>query len=266
MHRWVGALLFAAALQAGAEEQEGEVAERGPTEAAPELGASVQASVSGRGDRDLTLRARFRKSGIAVSAGAETVAGPAAPERRAAVLGLEAEAISGLTVQIEARVMPEQQRVSSAGGELWLRHGWLSAGALARTTSFGSQQLVALGAGLEIAGEVLGLESAVRATAWRLDLTAPRSRDPWNEFGQRTLDWADRWEAGLTLRRPLGPLALTASAGVAQSARWNLGGSAGAGAELQLGSVTLEAAFAAAQTGAGFVPQVSGGISVGAPP
>src|SRR5438105_2999033 len=201
-----------------------EVAQRGPPGAAPARGAWVQAAVSGRGDRDLTRRARFRKSGIAVSAGAETVAGPAAPERRAAVLGLEAEAISGLTVQIEARVMPEQQRVSSAGGELWLRHGGLSAGALARTTSFGSQQLVALGAGLEIAGEVLGLESAVRATAWRLHLTAPRSRDPWNEFGQRTLDWADRWEARLTLRRPLGPLALTASAGVAQSARWNLGG------------------------------------------
>ena len=38
------------------------------------------------------------------------------------------------------------------------------------------------------------------------------------------------------------------------------------GAELRLGSVTLEAAFAAARTGAGFAPEVSGGISVGAPP
>ena len=202
MRRWMGALLCAAALEGRAEEQaEPDKSEREQAEPAPELGVSLQATVSGRGDRDLTLWARFRKSGIAVSAGAETLAGRAAPERRGAVLAVEAEPISGLDVQIEARVMPEQQRVSSAGGELWLRHGWLAAGALARTTSFASQQLVALGAGLAISGEVLGIESALRATAWRLDLTAPRSRDPWSDFGQRTLDWADRWETALSLRR-----------------------------------------------------------------
>src|SRR6267378_6161535 len=148
---------------------------------------------------------------------AALAAGAGAPERRGLVLGGELELSDDAAVHLEARMVPAQEQMSRAAGEAWVRIGRVAAGVLARRTSLGTQRLDALGAGMELSADILDVESAVRVVAWRLDLAASRSRDPWTVFGQRTLDWAERWQADLSARRAFGRVAVTAAAAVSQS-------------------------------------------------
>lgn len=271
-------LLCAAALAAGAaageEVEEGErgalESERSPAREedarGTALGASAQLSASARGGRELLLLAHLLRGGARITAGADSTSGPNAPERRGLVLGAALELGGDAAVQLEARVVPAQEQMSRAAGEAWVRIGPLAAGVLARRTSLGTQRLDALGAGLEVSADVLGVDSALRIVAWRIDLAASRSRDPWTPFGERTLDWADRWQADLSARRAFGELAITAAAAVSQSPLQQVLLSAGAGIEWRIGPALLSAALAAARAPDGIAPEITAAVAVGAVP
>ena len=271
-------LLCAAALAVGAaageELEEGDggtiEAERSPAREedarGTALGASVQLSASPRGGRELLLLAHLLRGGARISAGVQSISGANAPERRGVVLGAELELGDDAAVQLEARVFPAQEQMSRAAGEAWVRIGRLAAGVLARRTSLGTQRLDALGAGVEVSADVLGVESALRVVAWRLDLAASRTRDPWTPFGQRTLDWSDRWQADLSARRAFGHVAVTAATAVSQSPLQHVLLSAGAGIEWRIGPALLSAALAAARGPDGVAPEITAGVAVGAVP
>ena len=271
-------LLCAAALAAGAAAgEEVEEADRGTVgperspareddEGGTALGASAQLSASARGGRELLLVAHLLRKGARITAGAESTSGPSAPERRGLVLGAELELGDDAAVQVEARVVPAQEQMSRAAGEAWVRIGRLAGGVLARRTSLGTQRLDALGGGIEVSADVLGVESALRVVAWRIDLAASRSRDPWTPFGQRTLDWADRWQADLSARRAFGRVAVTAAAAVSQSPLQHVLLGAGAGIEWRIGPALLSAALAAARARDGVTLEITAGVAVGAVP
>ena len=268
-------LLCAAALAARA--AAGEEGERASAEPEPPstheeetrpaaLGASVQLSASARGGRELLLMVHLLRSGARITAGAESTSGPSAPERRGLVLGGELELGDDAAIQVEARMVPAQEQMSRAAGEAWLRIGRIAAGVLGRRTSLGTQRLDALGAGLELSADVLGVASALRVLAWRVDLGMSRSRDPWTVFGQRTLDWAERWQADFSARRSFGRVAITAAAAASQSPLQHVLLSAGAGIELRIGPTLLSAALAAARAPEGLAPEITAGAAVGALP
>jgi hypothetical protein len=273
-----GRLLCAAALAAGAaageELEDGDPgtieAERSPARdedtRGTALGAAAQLSASARGGRELSLVAHLLRGGARISAGAESISGPNTPERRGVVLGAELEVGEDAAVQLDARVVPAQEQMSRAAGEAWVRIGRMAAGVLARRTSLGTQRLDALGAGIDVSADVLGVDSALRVVAWRIDLTAPRSRDPWTPFGRRTLDWADRWQADLSARRAFGPVAVTAVAAASQSPLQHVLVSAGAGIEWRIGPALLSAALAAARGPDGVAPEITAAVAVGAVP
>src|SRR3989442_1471532 len=117
---------------AEAAEPEGEPPAKDDSSRATEVGASAQVSASGRGSRELLLTARFRRSGVSLDVGAESLTGPRAPERRGLVFGAGAELGDDVAVQIDAHVLPEQEQMSRAAGEAWVRIGWLGARLLLR--------------------------------------------------------------------------------------------------------------------------------------
>jgi hypothetical protein len=264
-------LLCAATLAAGAAagQEDGDgigaeaVSERVEEPRATALGASVQLSASARGGHELQLIAHVRRSGVRITAGAESFSGPSAPQRHGLLLGGEVELGDDAAIQIEVHAIPAQEQMSRAAGEAWLRIGWAGAGVLARRTSLGAQRLDALGAGVSLSAEILGVESELRVVAWRVDLASSRSRDPWNAFGQRTLDWPERWQAELSARRPVGRIAVTAVAGMSQSPLPQLFARAGAGLELRIGPALLSAAVACARTSDGVAQEIAAGVAVG---
>ena len=270
-------LLCVAALAAGAAsgQEEGDRGAAGPEgSSTPDedarstaIGASAQLSASARGGRELLLAAYLVRSGVWITAGGESTSGAGAPERRGVVLGGELELGDDAAMQLEARVVPAQEQMSRTAGEAWLRIGWLAAGVLARRTSLGAQRLDALGAGIDLSAEILGVESALRVVAWHLDLTASRSPDPWTAFGRRTLDWAEQWQADLSARRAFGRVAITAVTAMSQSPPLShLFLSAGAGIELRIGPTLLGAALGAARGPDGVAAEMSARVAVGALP
>jgi len=133
--------------------------------------------------------------------------------------------------------------------------------------SAGSRRVDALGAGIDLSAEILGVESALRVVAWHLDLRASRSSDPWTAFGRRTLDWAEQWQADLSARRAFGRVAITAVTAMSQSPPLShLFLSAGAGIELRIGPTLLGAALGAARGPDGVAAEMSARVAVGALP
>lgn len=228
-------------------------------------GASAQLATSLRGGREMLVLGHFRQGGVRLAAGAESLSGPLAPERRGLVLRTEVDVGDDAEAQVEARLLPEQEQVSRASAEGWMRIGWLGAGVLARRTSLGPQRLDAIGAGLLVAWEVLGIESEARLSAWRIDLAASPGRDPWTSFGRRTLDWAERWQAEISGRRPFGRVAFTAAASMAQSALPQLSCRGTAGIEVRIGPAVFSAAVTAARAPDGFTPELAAGAELWAP-
>jgi hypothetical protein len=230
-----------------------------------QAGASAQITTSARGGREMLVLAHLHPGGVRLAAGAESLSGPLAPERRGIVARAEIDVGDDGEAQVEAHLLPEQDEVWRASAEAWVRIGWLGAGVLARRTTLGPQRLDAIGAGVVFSWEMLGIESEARLAGWRIDLAASRGRDPWTAFGQRTLDWAERWQAEVSGRRPLGRVAITAAASVSQSASPQLSGRGSAGIEVKIGPAVLSAALAVARAPDGFAPEITAGAELWAP-
>src|SRR5258706_8638137 len=129
-------LLCAATLAAGAAagQDDGDgigaeaVSERVEESRATALGASVQLSASARGGHELQLIAHVRRSGVRITAGAESFSGPSAPQRHGLLLGGEGGLGDDAAIPIEGHANPAPGQMSRAAREAWLRIRWGRAG------------------------------------------------------------------------------------------------------------------------------------------
>ncbi len=107
----------------------------------------------------------------------------------------------------------------------------------------------ALGARLEVEGQLAeALHAGASAAACALQLDAPPSADPWTRYGMATLDWCQRWEAGVWAASDLGPVTLTPSLSISQPPQDGAYEARGSLAvEVQLGPAKLKVDAAAAR-------------------
>src|ERR1700736_3110718 len=152
--------------------------------------ASIDAGVGLRGERRASIGARAGDEDLRVSLGAMKFAGPQAPEREELSLAAETPHVRG-----EFKMVPMSAGLLRAAAELGVHSGTWGFVLVGGAASLGRLQLRAAGARAEVEG---GLGEGVRAggsfAAWALKLDAPRSKDPWGDWGNATLDWGERWE------------------------------------------------------------------------
>ncbi len=205
--------------------------------------ASVRASASTRGEGRAEVSARASADGVALAIGATESAGVKAPQRQELFLGIEAGPVRG-----EARVVPQLAGLLRIAAELGVHSETWGLVLGGRASSLGATQMRALGARLEVEGQLREeLHAGASATAWALQLDAPPSADPWTRYGMATLDWCQRWEAGVWAATDLGLVALTPSLSISQPPQDGAYEARGSLAvEVQLGPAKLRVDAAAA--------------------
>ena len=177
---------------------------------------SLSASAGTRGERRAEAIARAGDADLSLTLGAAQLAGPLAPDRQEVLLGAQAGVLRG-----DLRVVPQSGGLFRAGGELGVHFETVGLILGARTASLGSTLLRGAGARLELEGQLDdGLRAGFSASAWALQLDAQTPRGAWLNWGNTTLDWAQRWETGVWLAREFGELfSLTPALSVAQPAQ-----------------------------------------------
>ena len=237
-------------------------------------------SVAGRtGERRIELTVRARIGNISLFVGGESFASDLAPERRGAILGA-AFAHGTLSFEGELRAAPQSEGMSRVLARLGVQGEVAALSLHGRDETLRGARLRAAGLALELDQPVnADLRVLLSASAWlnalqtasaskvlnpaplsssRNAATATRSHrvpspapvaavDPWGSFGAATLDWAQRWEMSLSVKRRLGPISLSPCIGVAQPAQDGAySARASLGLETQLGPARLSVGAAVA--------------------
>jgi len=228
-------------VQAEAADGAGEQVDGGPRAAE----FSLNTAAGTRGERRAEAVARASGSGLSLALGAADFGGIAAPERQEILFGAQAGVVRG-----ELRLVPSSAGLLRAGGELGVHFETLGLVLGARTASLGHMQLQGAGARVELeSGLAGGVHGGLSASAWALQLDAPRVRQPWLAWGNSTLDWAQRWETGAWASVDFGEiLSLTPSLAVAQPAQERtFEARASLAVEVALGAVKLRVESAVAR-------------------
>jgi hypothetical protein len=200
--------------------------------------ASLDAGIGLHGERRAAISARAGDEDLRISLGATQFAGPQAPERQELSFSAETPRFRG-----ELKVVPQSAGLLRAAAEVGVHSESWGLVLAARAASLGRTSLRGIGARAELEGNLAeGTRAGGSATAWALHLDAPPSADPWTAYGAATLDWGDRWEAGVWLSKELGDLSLTPALALAQSTAFEA--RASLTAELQWGPVKLRAGAA----------------------
>jgi hypothetical protein len=174
--------------------------------------ASVRAAASSRGEGRAEVSARASADGVALTIGASESASIKAPQRQEILFGIEAGPLRG-----EARVVPQLAGLLRIAAELGVHSGTWGLVLGGRASSLDATEMRAVGVRLEVEGQLAEeLHAGASAAVWALQLDAPPSADPWTRYGMATLDWCQRWEAGVWAARDLGPVSLTPSLSVSQ--------------------------------------------------
>ena len=224
-----------------ADDREPEEPERGPSAAE----FSFTAIAGSRGERRAEAIARATGRDLTLILGAADFGGLTTPERQEVIFGAQRGVIRG-----DARLVPESGGLFRAGAELGVHFETVGLILGARTAALGNTQLRGAGARLELESELTqGLRGGFSGSAWALQLDSPSSRNAWFRWGSTTLDWAQRWEAGLWLSREFGELlSLAAAFCVSQPAQPDTYEARGAlSLEVPLGAVKLRAESALAR-------------------
>ncbi len=205
----------------------------------PSAEFSFTAGAATRGERRVEATARASSGEVALTLGATDLAGPRAPERQEMLFAAKLGVLAG-----EVRAMPSSAGLSRIGAEAGVHFESVSLVLGARTASLGHTELRGAGARLELEGDLAeGLRAGLGASAWALQLEAPSSRNAWTTWGNLTLDWPQRAEAGAWISRDFAELfSLTPSLSAGQSAQpgvYELRGSLAV--EVPLGPVKLRA-------------------------
>jgi hypothetical protein len=187
------------------------------TEGAPQTTEfSLNASAGTRGERRVEAIARASGRGLSLTLGAVDFGGVSAPERQELLLAAQAGVLAG-----ELRLVPDSAGLVRAAADLGVHFESVGIILGVRTASLGRVHLRGAGARLELEGDLArGVRAGLAAAAWALQLDAPSSRQAWLDWGNSTLDWAQRCDTGAWLSLELGEaLSVTTSLSAAQSAQ-----------------------------------------------
>jgi hypothetical protein len=189
----------------------------GSTGSAPQTTEfSLNAAAGTRGERRVEAIARASGRGLSLALGAIDFGGVSAPERQELLLGGQVGVLAG-----ELRLVPDSAGLVRAAADLGVRFETVSIILAVRTASLGRAHLRGAGARLELEGDLApGVRAGLAAAAWALQLDSPSTRQAWLNWGNSTLDWAQRCETGAWLSLDLGDLlSVTTSLSAAQSAQ-----------------------------------------------
>lgn len=177
---------------------------------------SFAAGAGTRGERRAEAVARASSGEFALTLGAADFAGPDAPLRQEILFGAQLSAL-----RAEFRAVPPSEGMQRLSAELGVHFEPVGLVLGARTATLGSAQLQGAFARLELEGQIAeDVRAGLALSGWALQLDARTPRSAWMAWGNGTLDWAQRLEAGLWLSREFGELfSLTPALSVAQSAQ-----------------------------------------------
>jgi len=206
---------------------------------------SITAIAGSRGEWRTEAIARASGRDLTLMLGAADFGGLTAPERQEAIFGAQSGVIRG-----DVRLVPQSGGLFRAGAELGVHFETVGLILGGRTAALGKTQLRGAGARLELESELTqGLRGGFSGSIWALQLDAPAPRSAWFRWGSTTLDWAQRWEAGLWLSREFGELfSMAAAFCVSQPAQPDtFEARGGLSLEVPLGAVKLRAESAVAR-------------------
>ena len=218
--------------------------------------ASLDAGLGLHGERRAAISARAGDEDLRVSLGAMQFAGLQAPERQELSLGVETSRFRG-----ELKIVPQSAGLLRAAAEAGVHFESWGLVLAARAASLGRTRLRGIGARVELEGSLTGsVRAGGSANAWALQLDTPPSADPWAAWGASTLDWGERWEAGIWISKDLGDFSLTPALSAARAAAFEA--RASMAAEFQLGPVKLRAEAALGRARQNIQGEVACGLTL----